>query len=101
MLDTEGFEGQYDLIYLPRDFSTGANLGYAFVNLLKHGEAVRMQQHFAGFCRWSTRSAKKCEVVWSSTQGLAAYLERYRNNPVMHESVPEECKPAVFQNGVK
>jgi len=98
MLNREGFAGKYDLVYLPRDFKTSANLGYAFVNLVEHSEGVRMQKRFAGFCRWPCRSAKKCETAWSSQQGLAAYIERYRNNPVMHRNVPDEFKPALFQN---
>jgi hypothetical protein len=101
MLDAEGFAGKYDLIYLPTDFKTSANLGYAFVNLTSNSDAVRMQEKFEGFCRWSTRSAKKCEALWSSTQGLAAYINRYRNSPVMHDSVPEEVKPLLFKQGVR
>lgn len=101
MLDSEGFAGKYDFVYLPRDFQTSANLGYAFVNLLAHDDAVQMQHHFGGFCRWSTRSQKKCEAVWSTTQGLAAHIDRFRNNPVMHESVPEDSKPMLFQEGAR
>jgi hypothetical protein len=101
MLNDEGFAGKYDLVYLPRDFQTTANLGYAFVNLLEHTEALRMTTHFTGFCKWSIRSSKRCATAWSSQQGLATYVDRYRNNPVMHESVPEEFRPAIFSNGVK
>jgi hypothetical protein len=101
MLDAEGFAGKYDLIYLPTDFKTSANLGYAFVNLTAHSHAVRMQEKFEGFCRWGTRSAKKCVAQWSSTQGLVAYINRYRNSPVMHESVAEEAKPMLFKHGVR
>jgi len=101
MLDMEGFAGKYDLIYLPRDFCTSANLGYAFVNLLTHDEAINMQDHFSGFCWQNFRSAKKCEAAWCSTQGRAAYIDRYRNNPVMHESVPDDFKPALFRKGVQ
>jgi hypothetical protein len=101
MLNREGFMGDYDIIYLPRDFRTGANLGYAFVNLLTHDAAVRMQRQFTGFHRWSCRSAKKCEAAWSSHQGLAEYIDRYRNNPVMHESVPDDFKPAFFRKGIR
>jgi len=98
LLNKEGFAGKYDFVYLPRDFKTSANLGYAFVNLVEHSEGVRMQKRFAGFCRWPCRSAKKCATAWSSQQGLATYIERYRNNQIMHQSVPDEFKPALFQN---
>lgn len=30
---------------------------------------------------------------------LDAHVERYRNSSVMHHSVPEEFKPALFENG--
>jgi len=99
-LDREGFEGQYDFVYLPRDFGTGANLGYAFVNLLEHNEALRMQQHFNGFQKWSIKSAKKCAVVWGSMQGGCAYIQKYRSL-AMNESIPEDCKPVFLRNGVK
>jgi hypothetical protein len=101
MIDDEGFAGKYDLIYLPTDFKTSANLGYGFVNLTANSHAVQMQESFEGFCRWGTRSAKKCEAQWSSTQGLVEYIRRYRNSPVMHESVPDEVKPMLFKHGVR
>jgi len=101
MLDTEGFAGRYDFVYLPLDFKTSANLGYAFVNLRTHRDAQQLQKHFSGFCRWCIRSAKKCEVTWSTAQGLTAYIDRYRNNPVMHDSIPEKAKPLLFEHGVR
>jgi len=101
LLDREGFAGKYDLIYLPRDFKTSANLGYAFVNMQEHGEALKLQKHFTGFSRWCFPSFKRCEAAWSRQQGLAAYIDWYRNNPVMHESVPEEFKPGLFEQGVQ
>jgi predicted ester cyclase len=98
-LDTEGFAQKYDFAYLPRDFQRPANLGYCFVNLLTHEVAVEMMQHFEGFCRWGIRCPKKVAVVWGTTQGLGSYVGLYRNNPVMHESVPEESKPVMFRDG--
>jgi len=43
-----------------------------------------------------------CCLGWSRPhQGLSALIERYRNSPVMHESLPDECKPMVFVNGAR
>jgi len=99
MLNTEGFAGKYDFVYLPIDFARSANLGYAFVNSLTHEGAVEMQRRLEGFCSWNIRSSKKCHVVWSSTQGISQHIKNYRNSPVMHEDVAEECKPVLFRQG--
>merc|ERR1712232_142249 len=34
MLDSEGFAGKYDFIYMPRDFQRSFSLGYVFVNFV-------------------------------------------------------------------
>lgn len=96
----EGFEGSYDLVYLPIDFKNRVGLGYAFINLVSHEVAERFRVHFTGYCRWSAQSEKVCEVSWSDAlQGVGAHVERYRNSPVMHETVPDECKPVLYKDG--
>jgi len=95
-----GFKGTYDFFYLPMDFKSMACFGYAFINFLLPEDARRFIQHFNGFSEWTVPSRKVCDVVWCSThQGLTAHVERYRNSPVMHDSMPDECKPCVFKNG--
>ena len=43
-----------------------------------------------------------CVVCWSSAfQGLLEHVERYRNSPVMHMTIPDEHKPALFSEGVR
>mmetsp|Transcript_69167 Transcript_69167/g.179774 ORF Transcript_69167/g.179774 Transcript_69167/m.179774 type:complete len:398 (+) Transcript_69167:86-1279(+) len=102
LLDSQGFAGRYDFVYLPYDFKTQAGLGFAFVNALTHKDAEQMWQRLTGFGSWETPSSKTCVVGWSGSdqQGLQANVERYRNSSVMHESVPEECKPLMLVNGV-
>lgn len=97
LLHREGFNGTFDFLYLPVDFRSTSGLGYAFVNFEFHDDAERFRLHFTGFNHWSIASDKVCEVTWSSLQGLEPHIERYRNSPVMHESVPEEQKPALFK----
>lgn len=102
LLDSLGFSGRYDLVYLPVDFSTGAGLGYAFVNLVTSGAVADFWQCFSGFCKWVVPSDKVCSVTWSHPhQGLAAHVERYRNSPVMHPAVPGNWKPVLFESGVR
>lgn len=102
LLNKEGFERLYDFVYMPMNLRTMASFGYVFVNLTSPIVADQCRSVFQGLSRWVTRSDKVCDVLWSDEQqGLAANIERYRNSPVMHESVPEECKPIVLANGVR
>ncbi|CAE7221130.1 ML5 [Symbiodinium sp. CCMP2456] len=102
MLDSEGFEGKYNFLYLPIDFQSRACLGYAFVNLVDPSYVAQFWAKFSGYSKWVLPSKKVCGVSWSGPhQGLEAHVERYRNSPVMHESVPDEYKPVVLQNGVR
>jgi len=97
LLRSEGFGGTFDFVYLPHDFRSCSGLGYAFVNFNSLDSARQFREDFTGFNRWAVASDKVCEVTWSSLQGLEAHIERYRNSPVMHESIPEEQKPALFE----
>lgn len=100
LLGEHGFDNLYDFVYLPMDFRNGVNLGYAFVNLLTHLDAVRGMETFQGFSSWSMDSAKVCEVSWAHPhQGFEEHVERYRNSPVMHTTMPDEYKPMVFKDG--
>jgi hypothetical protein len=100
LIDAEGFKGSYDFVYLPLDFKAMVGLGYSFINFINSEEAVRFQEHFSGFCSWNLRSDKVCQVTWSeSLQGRDAHIERYRNSPVMHESMADGCKPVVYKDG--
>jgi RNA recognition motif-containing protein len=102
LLGEHGFNTLYDFVYLPMDFRNGVNLGYAFVNLLNNPDAMRAMDLFHGFSSWFLDSAKVCEVSWAHPhQGLAEHVERYRNSPVMHATMPDEYKPMVFRNGVR
>merc|ERR1712232_271490 len=102
MLDYEGFAGEYDFVYLPVAYETGAGLGYAFLNLTTPDAVPRFWKTFNGYTKWLFRSAKVCNLSWSNPhQGLAAHVKRYRNSPLMHEAVPDEYRPIVLENGTR
>jgi RNA recognition motif-containing protein len=89
-----------DFLYLVMDLQRDANLGYAFVNLISAQDAYRFFEVFQGFEGWGMASEKIGEVCWAQPlQGLDQYIDRYRNSPVMHRSVPEEHKPMLFRDG--
>merc|ERR1712113_82958 len=101
VLDLHGFAGRYNFLYLPWDWHRGAGLGYAFVNFTTHEFALSAGEYFNYFDDWGFKGEKICEVWWSEPlQGLEEHVERYRNSPVMHPEVPEECEPLLFIDGV-
>lgn len=103
LMDSAGFKGCYDFVYMPMDFLKDVSFRYAFVNLVTHEVALRFHRHFQGFSAWPLPcSTKVCDVAWSGPhQGLAAHIERFRSSPVMHEDVPEKYRPVVFSAGVR
>jgi len=102
LLDSEGFAGKYDFLYLPIDFKSRACLGYAFINLLSPVVVPLFWKTFHGYSRWILPSKKISSVSWSGPhQGFEAHVSRYRNSPVMHDSVPDEYKPVIFCNGTR
>jgi len=101
LLTDEGFGGEFDFLYLPINFGTGANLGFAFVNLVSPRVARRFRAWFHRFSRWGSRTAKLCNVSWArdQQQGLAANVRRFQNSSVMHRSVPDEHRPLLLAGG--
>jgi len=101
VIDSEGFVGAYDFIYLPIDFVSSESFGYCFINFVNHEEAGRFREYFQNFSQWTGTCEKRCDVAWSDNihQGLTSHIDRYRSSPVMHVDMPDECKPAVFANG--
>lgn len=100
LLTVHGFARSFDFLYLPIDFTTHGALGYAFVNLVTQADAERLSQSLDGFSSWTVPSSKVCRVSWSQPlQGFEAHVARYRNSPLMHESVPDGYRPMLFCSG--
>jgi hypothetical protein len=100
LLNDQGFAGDYNFIYMPVDFVKQVGLGYAFINLVSNDVAPRFWRSFDRFRSWPVCSTKVCRLGWSTPhQGLQTHIERYRNSPLMHKDVPDEIRPALFENG--
>jgi len=101
LLNAAGFNGRFDFLYVPVNFEKMAGTGCGFINFLSNEDGARFMTRFQGFCDWgvSCNGTKKAEVSWSSAcQGKQIHIDRYRNSPVMHPSVPESCKPLLFDS---
>lgn len=104
LLDDAGFAGKYNFVYMPIDFVRQAGLGYAFINLVSTSVVQEFWAAFDGFSTWpeNVECDKVCRVNWSSPhQGYAEHVQRYRNSPLMHQDVPDECRPVLLENGVR
>jgi len=102
MMDDAGLSGLYNFIYLPIDFRSKSGFGYAFINMVSNAAPEKLFIQLNGFSEWPTKSQKVAEVTWSEpSQGLHIHVERYRNSPVMHDAVPDEFKPAMYENGIR
>lgn len=100
LLDSEGFGSCYRFIYLPTDIATGSSFFYAFVDLATPKDARLFRQHFTGFTQWPYPSPKVAAVDWSEAlQGIDQLVERYRNSPLMHPSVPAHLRPGLYHDG--
>jgi len=102
LLDAEGFAPRYDFLYLPANLGSGACFGYALINMVAPSDARAFIEHFQGFDRWPVTSDKRALVHMSEElQGLNEMIERYRNSPLMHESIADELRPAVYRSGTR
>lgn len=99
--DAEGFAGQYDFMYLPTNLKVRECYGYGFINLVSVTEARRFARHFHGHS-WPESHQEPMGVHASKAlHGLDALVGRYRNSPLMHHTVPEEWRPAIYRDGMK
>jgi hypothetical protein len=99
LLVQQGFHGRFNFVYMPMNFRTGSNVGYAFVNLQDHSTALDLMQKLeedVGFGKGKLLKPRGLKTEWGSCQGYAANIERFRNSSVMHSVVPPECKPALY-----
>ena len=95
VLDSKGFRTRYDFFYLPADFRSQSNCGYAFINFRSPHDAADFARVFRGFRLPALRSSKVCDVSWARIQGLASNVEHYRNNPINSLS-DDFFKPLLF-----
>jgi len=80
-LESHGFGGSYDLVYVPIDRSSGnLNLGYSFINFRQEDACSRFRHAFHGkgakVLFPNSSSDKVLIVALASVQGRDAYLTR-------------------------
>jgi RNA recognition motif-containing protein len=98
LLDESGFVAQYNFVYVPRNFSKGSTFGYAVLNFTSETLATAALTKISNgllSAKGTTLSAE-----WSQAcTGLEDLVNKYRNNRVMKQGVPESYRPQVLFNG--
>ncbi|RLN34279.1 protein MEI2-like 6 [Panicum miliaceum] len=90
-----GVKSEYDFLYLPIDFRTGANKGYAFVNLTTPEAARRLHDHLHGHCWRVNGSGKTCEVNHGDIEGLEKLVKHFSES--RFDCGDEEFLPVWFE----
>ncbi|XP_057790766.1 protein terminal ear1 homolog [Salvia miltiorrhiza] len=78
---------EYDFMYLPMDFRSKDNLGYAFVNFTNGRNASEFRKIVHGY-KWGTietakgfyNSKKICAITWARIQGKEKLVKRFENS---------------------
>merc|ERR1719401_1849157 len=77
------YKAQYDFVYLPIDFNSKCNVGYAFINFRQPAVAAAFINEFHGAktasCLPGFSSAKVCEVSYARVQGRDANMDNLRD----------------------
>lgn len=97
----ETYKGQYDFVYLPIDFNSKCNVGYAFINFRNSSTASVFTQEFHGkrtkHVLPGFSSAKVCEVSYARVQGRDANMENLRDEKFVEKlNEKPEWQPLFF-----
>ena len=91
-----GYSGTFDFFYLPMDFRTGKNMGYAFLNFTLPYYAQLFAHMFNGTRLGLTTSSKVLHITISRRQGLIENIELFRNSDLLSSESYPCFKPFVL-----
>lgn len=99
----EKFDGQYDFVYLPIDFNSKCNVGYAFINFRTPLACQQFTQEFHNVrtrhCLPGFSSQKICEVSQARVQGRDANMENLRDEKFIEKLIERpEWQPLFFND---
>lgn len=95
-LDSSGFRGEYDFLYMPCDFHTGCGKGFAFVNFPRHVTALRFVDAWHKSRRFSMQwSGPTLNISTASCQGCEANRKKW-DQPRMRRIKNPNYRPLVL-----
>jgi len=104
-LNSIGFAGRFDFLYLPVDRSTESSVGYSFINFLTVGDAQMALEVFGAgngyrFQNYRAGTAKIGSVSVAHLQGLEANIAHYKKS-VINSAKDNRFRPMVLPCGVQ
>ena len=95
LLEDYGFRGTFNFFYLPMDFRSGKNMGYAFINFLDPGDGVRFATKFDSRRLPVSTSKKVIEISPSRRQGLMDNIALFRTSDLLNSVSLPHYKPLI------
>jgi len=97
----QSYQSEFDFVYLPIDFNSKCNIGYAFINFRSPQGAQRCFNDFNG---QKTKvmlpgfgSSKVCEVSYARVQGRDANMENLRDDKFLEKLTEQpEWQPIFY-----
>ncbi|CAA2986498.1 terminal ear1 homolog [Olea europaea subsp. europaea] len=95
------YASTYDFFYLPMDFRSKDNLGYAFANFTNAVGAIKITEILRNYqwgniqtCKGTFVSKKICEVTWARIQGKKDLVARFEHSNFRCDQL--DFLPVVF-----
>jgi hypothetical protein len=100
VLKDHGFEKTFDFIYLPMDWRTRKNCGYAFLNFINPEYVEKFMSQFQGLQLKANTSQKTLEIIPSRRQGFFENIGVFGASELLTSNVSQpHFKPLVMVHG--
>jgi RNA recognition motif-containing protein len=101
-LDSLGFKGTYNFLYIPVDKKSAASCGYGFINFIDHHWAAKCASVFQDYLLTPKKGkGKYAEVSAAHLQGLEANIAHYRNTKILGgcgRKSGRVCAPLIIES---
>jgi RNA recognition motif-containing protein len=103
VLKEYGFDKTFDFIYLPMDFKTKKNCGYAFMNFVNPEYARQFMKTFQGLQLKAATSQKLLDIIPSRRQGFIENISVFESSDLLSSAPTNNqssfFKPLVLKDG--
>jgi RNA recognition motif-containing protein len=95
LMEDYGFTNSFNFFYLPMDFRSGKNMGYAFINFVDSQLGLKFINRFNQRRLPVTTSKKVLEISPSRRQGLAENIALFRTSDLLNSVSLPHYKPLI------